>query len=82
MARTVKEVEEYRLSSLYDGSYIIEKYKDGDWKLCFGVESVGEGLNYLENPDDIERQIRHYKRTGWLVLGVFIVSCLGIYFFD
>lgn len=81
MAVTVKEVEGYRLRSLYDGSYTIEKYRDGDWKLCFGVER-GEGLDYLSNPDAIERQVKHYRRTGWFILGVFVVSVLGILFLD
>ncbi len=77
MAVIIKEKDGYRLRSLYDGSYIIEKYRDGDWKLCFGVER-GEGLEYLENPSDIERQIKHYKRTGWFVLGLFIFCIIMI----
>lgn len=70
---------QYRRTSYFDGNdikYSIEKKKGNKWFFCFGGLDYKEATDLLNNPTQIERQIKTFKITGYCVIAFVIMSIL------
>lgn len=79
MERYEGNQQEYRKVSYVDGDdikYSIEKKKGDKWVFCFGALSC-EGANYLlNNPSQIEHQIKSFRISGYVILAFFVFGII------